>query len=216
MKRIFTWLLILAALVLTGCRAEADALMGSWYAQVDVQQVLDRRLERESPEFASQVAPGAFPVTVVLSFYADGTYQAGIDPESVDAACRDYTARVEAGLWQYLQQLHALQGLDMTLEQYLQSLGITREELMEEVIGESLAQELLLELGVREEGWFALKKGRLFLMEQPEQEPSDYHSVQVEGQTLTLRPGKYEKQSSGAYYEAHLPMRFHRSPEENE
>ncbi len=211
MKRFFAWLLAILLFTLSGCTSEMDALMGTWHAQVDIQNVMAQRLERESPELAPMVEPGEFPVTVVLSFYADGTYQASIDPDSVQAACTGYTARVEEGLWQYLLQLHAQQGLDTTLEQYLQSLGITREALMHEVIGQSLADEVLLELGLREEGFFTLEKGKLFLMAELEAQPSDFHRYQVEGEALTLSPGEYEKQSQQKYFEEHLPLLFRKA-----
>ncbi len=214
MKRLVALILTLALLTLTGCTSQMDQILGTWYAQVDIQQRMEQRLQRESPELAPLIAPGEFQVTVVLSFFADGTYQASIDPASVQAACQGYTARVEEGLWQYLQQLHAQQGLDVTLEAWLESLGITRQELMEEVIGTSLAQEVLLELGLREEGWFTLERGKLFFLEQAEQEPEDYHSIRFAEDTLTLSPGVYQKYSLRRYYEAHLPIIFHRNLEE--
>lgn len=212
-KRFLFGLLALALLLLPGCHNEMDDLLGVWQAEIDVKHMLLSRLEKECPGLSNVIAIEKLPVTVELAFYADGTYQVQLDQQSVVDVCREAEPAVEQGIWDYWRNLYAAQVLGGDLEAYLQRLGVSRQELMEEVMGDTLAQELILELGLSREGCFAVEKGKLRFSSSLEETPDEesYHIYKVKGKTLTVWPGEYASSQDESYYGEKLPLTFQKS-----
>lgn len=210
MKRFLIAILALAVLLLPGCHNEMDALMGTWQVKLDAKDMLMQRLEQECPGIGDSVHIGSLPVTLELTFYADSTYQAQVDGESVKTACEGVIPALEQGIWEYWRGLYEAQNPGGDLEGYLQSLGVSRRELIAEVIGDTLAEELILQMDIREEGRFSAEGGKLRFFASPGAEPDEesYHTYRVSGKTLTLQPGKYAKESDRARYEKALPLVF--------
>lgn len=210
MKRILIGFLAVVLLILPGCSNEMDDLLGVWHAELDIKHVLFSRLEEECPGLSNVVAIEEFPVTVELAFYADGTYQVQLDQQSVSNACDAATPAIEQGIWDYWRNLYAAQAPGGDLEVYLQSLGVTREELMREVMGDTLAQELIIQIGLSQEGSFTVEKGKLRFSDSLEELPAEesYHTYQVKGKTLTIRPGEYAASREDSYYNEKLPLNF--------
>lgn len=210
MKRLFILFLAAALLLLPGCHSEMDALLGTWRVELDMKDVLLQRLEEECPGIRDTMAIESLPVTLELTFYADSTYQAQVNQESVQSACESVIPDLEQGIWEYWSGLYNAQNPGGDLESYLQTLGVTRRELMEEVMGESLADELLIQMNLREEGRFSVEDGKLrfssALGAEPEKE--SYHTCQVKGKTLTIKPGEYATQADEAFYSKKLPLVF--------
>ncbi len=200
----------LALLVLPGCRSEMDDLLGAWQAQLDISQVLAQYLEEQCPGIVDTMALDALPVTLELSFYADGTYQAQLDQESVHAAVQAARASLEQGIWDYWVSLYRQKHPGGDLDAYLQGLGVTRQELLDEVIGQSLSQELILRLDIFEEGQFSIEDGKLrfspSLAAEPEKE--SWHTCLVKGNALTINPGEYENEKDASFYGKALPLSF--------
>lgn len=197
-------------LLLPGCRSELDALLGTWCVELDIQDVLMQRLEEECPGICDTIAIDSMPVMVELTFYADSTYQAQVNQESVYSACEGVMPALEQGIWEYWCALYSAQNISGDLEGYLQALGVTRRELMEEVMGDTLAQELILELDIREEGRFSIEDGKLRFTSSLDTEPEkeSCHFYQIQGKTLTIKPGEYARQTDAEYYGKVLPLVF--------
>lgn len=210
MKRFLIVFLAAVLLVLPGCHNEMDDLLGTWNSELDIKDVLFTRLERECPGISNAIAIDKLPVTVELAFYADGTYQVQLDQQSVYDACKAAYSALEQGIWDYWLNLYARQAPGGDLEAYLQSLGVTRQELMREVIGDTLAQELILEIALSQEGSFAVEKGKLRFSASLEETPDkeSYHTYKVKGKTLTIQPGQYASSRDESYYMEKLPLTF--------
>ncbi len=212
MKKLLSLLLALSLLILSGCAYKPDPLLGTWYVQVDVQPQIHQRLTEEFPELAASIPQEPFPVTLEVTFLADGTYQAKVDETSVESPYEQYMAVLEDEIWKYLEDLYRQENPGGSVEGYLQSLGITREALFEEIIGTFFLQELLIELNVNHEGEYTQEDGKLYLSRLGKLEY--YHKFEVKGkdssQKLTLEPGSYQKQSQADYYDTVLPITFQR------
>lgn len=212
MKRLFICILALALLVLPGCHNEMDDLLGTWQAEIDVKHILLDRLEDQCPGITGDLALERLPVSVELTFYADGTFRAQLNTASVTAACQQATPAIEDTIWAYWENLYAQQASGASLEAYLAQLKVTRRELLDEVMGDTLAQELLLDIGLQEEGQFAVSKGKLRfsadLAESPEEE--SYHTYRVSGKSLTVNPGSYASEAADSFYHTKLPLKFTR------
>lgn len=213
MKRFLFGLLAAVLLILPGCSNEMDDLLGQWNAQIDVKDVLLSRLEKECPGLSNVIAMEELPATVKLEFYADGTYQVQLDQQSVQAACQEAMPVLEQGIWDYWRNLYAQKAPGGDLQAYLQSLGVTRQELMEEVLGDTLAQELIIEIGLSQEGNFSVEKGKIRFSQSLEDEPAEesYHTYKINGKTLTIYPGKYESSRDEEYFKKTLPLQFRKS-----
>ncbi len=208
MKKLWFILLALALFVLPGCHNEMDDLMGSWQVELDRKDLLLQRLEQECPGIDECMALEALTVTVELTFYADGTYQAQVDQQSVRNACDALRPSLEQGIWDYWCALYRQKNPEDSLETYVQSLGVTRQELMDEVLGDTLPQELILQMDMREEGRFSVKDGKLRFSASADVEPDkqSWHRYQVKGKKLTIKPGEYPGEQETAWYQEVLPL----------
>lgn len=212
-KRFLIGLLAAILLIFPGCHKEIDDVLGQWRAELDIKTVLFQRLEKECPGISNVMAIEKLPVTLVLTFYADGTYQAQLDQQSVFDACQEAMPALEQGIWDHWRNLYARQAPGGDLETYLQSLGVTRQELMEEVLGDTLAQELILEIGLSQEGNFTVEKGKLRFSRSLEEAPEEesFHTYRVKGKTLTISPGEYSFSQDESYYAEKFPLSFQKS-----
>lgn len=212
-KRVLIGLLVVVLLVFPGCHKEIDDVLGEWRAELDIKAVLFDRLERECPGISNVMAIEKLPAIVVLTFYADGTYQAQLDQQSVFDACQKVMPALEQGIWDHWRNLYVVQAPGGDLEAYLQSLGVTRQELMEEVLGDTLAQELILEIGLSREGNFTVEKGKLRFSQSLEDaiEEESYHTYRIKGKILTISPGEYSSSRAESYYAEKLPLSFQKS-----
>ncbi len=214
MKRVLAIALILL-LALTACSGEKNPLLGTWETKVDVMPQITRRLAQESPVLAQKLPQEPFWVTIALSFYADGSYQASVDKNSVLESYHAFVAVLEEEIWEYLQQLYAQENPGGRVEDFLDSLGITREALFEEVIGTFFVTELLMELDVNHEGEYILEDNRLYLSRLGEIRQKEYfHRFALEGgednPQLVLLPGQYRTQDQQSDYKEALPISFDR------
>ena len=212
-KRVLIGLLVVVLLVFPGCHKEIDDVLGEWRAELDIKAVLFDRLERECPGISNVMAIEKLPAIVVLTFYADGTYQAQLDQQSVFDACQEVMPALEQGIWDHWRNLYVAQAPGGDLEAYLQSLSVTRQELMEEVLGDTLAQELILEIGLSREGNFTVEKGKLRFSQSLEDaiEEENYHTYRIKGKILTVSPGEYSSSRAESYYAEKLPLSFQKS-----
>ncbi len=208
MKKLWIVILALALLVLPGCHSEMDDLLGTWQTELNIREVLAERLEAECPGIGDTVFIEALPVTLELTFYADGTYQAQLDPQSVHTAGQAIRPALEQGIWDYWVSRYRQKNPGGDLEAYLETLQVTRQELLDEVMGEYLSQELILQLDIFEEGQFSIEDGKLRfsqnLSDGPEKE--SWHSCHIKGNALTINPGEYENQRDASFYGKALPL----------
>ena len=84
---------------------------------------------------------------------------------------------------------------------------------MEEVLGDALAQELILEIGLSLEGNFTVEKGKLRFSRSLEEAPEEesFHTYRVKGKTLTINPGEYSSSRDESFYAEKLPISFQKS-----
>ncbi len=215
MKKIYALVLMLALLLVTfsGC-VENDPLLGKWYYRGDIGPRVNGFLAEGSQEVADRMVGQSFYVMFEVTFYADGTYQILPDMDSFAQSYQQYHLALEQAIWSHLQADHRAKHPEISLEDHLQGLGITREELLLEAMGQSFSEELQIYLALPQEGYYSQESGKLYFQnDMPADSTCDYHKFCVQGKKdsqLCLEPGQYQEPDTAAHYENILPLTLQR------
>lgn len=200
MKRRIAWMLcvaLLGALLLPGCGIyEKKALVGTWTGSVDLTQPLNDVIEPQLGELNQFFTFDSFVLDCIVTFTGEGTYTMGFERSSVEKAFEQIMADLEEGMYAYMEQMLQDQGLDMTVEEYLEQGGSSAKRVMEQTLAamapEALIEELLETSAM--EGNFDAEDGKLMLSDGLEYQPDPavYHTYRLTGGTLTIEQGSAE------------------------
>ena len=130
----------------------------------------------------------------------------GFERSSVERAFEQIMADLEAGMYAYMEQILQDQGLDVTVEEYLEQGGSSIKRAMEQTLAamdtEALIEELLETTAM--EGNFDAEGGKLMLSDGLEYQPDPavYHTYRLSGGTLTIEQGSAE----GSQIDALFPL----------
>ena len=197
MKKLISVLLALAmilsmAAMMTACGDDSGdgegegkvTIEGNWQAEVDFLDMMMDLLGDEG--LAEHIKMDKFSMVLIYEFKEDGTYEASVDKNALEDTLEDFVDAVYEGTLKYLEEAMEEQGL-MTLEEYLDVIGTTKEELKENIAA-SLTAEALTE-GMNIKGNYKLKDGKLYFTEDEDEKVSDetqYYTVKLTKDTLTL------------------------------
>lgn len=194
MKKLISVLLALAmilsmAAMMTACGDDSGdgegkvTIEGNWQAEVDFLDMMMDQLGDEG--LAEHIKMDKFSMVLIYEFKEDGTYEASVDKNALEDTLEDFVDAVYEGSLKYLEEALEEQGL--TLEEYLDATGTTKEELKENIAG-GLTTEALTE-GMNVKGNYKLKDGKLYFTEDEDEKVSDetqYYTVKLTKDTLTL------------------------------
>lgn len=210
MRRSIAWVFcvaLLGALLLPGCGIyEKKALVGTWTGSVDLTQPLNDAIEPQLGELNQFYTFDSFVLECIVTFTGEGTYTVGFERSSVERAFEQIMADLEAGMYAYMEQILQDQGLDVTVEEYLEQGGSSIKRVMEQTLAamdpEALIEELLETTAM--EGNFDAEGGKLMLSDGLEYQPDPavYHTYRLSGGTLTIEQGSAE----GSQIDALFPL----------
>ena len=210
MRRSIAWVFcvaLLGALLLPGCGIyEKKALVGTWTGSVDLTQPLNDAIEPQLGELNQFYTFDSFVLECIVTFTGEGTYTVGFERSSVERAFEQIMADLEAGMYAYMEQILQDQGLDVTVEEYLEQGGSSIKRAMEQTLAamdpEALIEELLETTAM--EGNFDAEGGKLMLSDGLEYQPDPavYHTYRLSGGTLTIEQGSAE----GSQIDALFPL----------
>ena len=210
MRRSIAWVFcvaLLGALLLPGCGVyEKKALVGTWTGSVDLTQPLNDAIEPQLGELNQFYTFDSFVLECIVTFTGEGTYTVGFERSSVERAFEQIMADLEAGMYAYMEQILQDQGLDVTVEEYLEQGGSSIKRAMEQTLAamdpEALIEELLETTAM--EGNFDAEGGKLMLSDGLEYQPDPavYHTYRLSGGTLTIEQGSAE----GSQIDALFPL----------
>ena len=210
MRRSIAWVFcvaLLGALLLPGCGIyEKKALVGTWTGSVDLTQPLNDAIEPQLGELNQFYTFDSFVLECIVTFTGEGTYTVGFERSSVERAFEQIMADLEAGMYAYMEQILHDQGLDVTVEEYLEQGGNSIKRVMEQTLAamdtEALIEELLETTAM--EGNFDAEGGKLMLSDGLEYQPDPavYHTYRLSGGTLTIEQGSAE----GSQIDALFPL----------
>ena len=209
MRKLLCILLILVILtgLLTGCGKEAEKLVGTWEADLDMTPVICEEL---GSEFNDLFTLNDLIFTTRITFCEDGTYQITVDSDSVAAAFDNILSDMEAGLIEMMEKEIAVLGLDISVEDMLALSGRGTDILIDETISaidlDSIIDQAIEECSVR--GNFEVKGGKLYLSDGLDQSPNSYKTYTINGTTLTLSASGAEDGAFSGLY----PVTFTKLP----
>ena len=189
MKRILS--LALVAIVLlscfAGCSKESDALIGTWQGEVNYAEYFNKGLQSVAGEgLAEYWAVEEFSVTLILTFREDGTYSMTVDREKLNGTIESLKKKLTRGLRDFMEDLIEASESDMTVDEFMASLEIDMDAMIEEAVGPDIVEALVNECTY--EGNFSVKDGKLYTSAALAYsvDESMYEVYEVTQNTLTL------------------------------
>lgn len=193
---------LVLSLALCACGGGEENLTGKWTANVDLTDMMNEELtgDPEMADLAEYMTIDSFVLPFVLELREDGTYSMGIDEAGMNTAIDGVLADMKEGMLAYFADV-----LDVEegVEEFLTSMGLDLDALMEEISAELVAEGTFDEL--TSEGKYKAKDGKLYLSDglDYEPDPAGYNEYKLEGDTLTLDAGT---ESEEDYAEFLFPM----------
>lgn len=185
-------IVMLFALVLSGCSNEKDALIGEWEGKLDVTDYINDILVAEDELMGQYVEIRDFSIIYTISFNEDDTYSLDVDKRAFDDTVDNMIDDVVAGLMDYLEDMIEAEGLNMTVDELMELSGISMDALLEESFPADSFDEIVEALEM--EGYFDVDDGKLLLSESlsTKPDPNVYERYTLEGDTLTIDEGTAE------------------------
>lgn len=182
-------LVMVAAMCLCACSNEKDAILGSWSGTMDMTEFVNAEMAAADPEMAAYMSLDTFELTFIMTFNEDDTYSMVLDEASAQAEIDVVADKMVQGVLNYMVDMLAEEGVEMTAEEVLAMSGITTEDLKAEFMSSVNLEDMLVE--VNSEGNFEVKDGKLFTSEGLDYavDPQVYEIYTIEGDTLTIDKG---------------------------
>lgn len=185
-------LVMLFALVLSGCSSEKDALIGEWNGKLDMTDALNDDLKQDDPEMAEYLKIRDFSIRYSLSFHEDDTYELKVDRDAFETTIDNMKKDFEEGVIRYFEDQIAMSGMDITVEDILAEADISLDEMLEMSFPAGMFNEMFRELETS--GNFRVDDGKLMLSDSYDTipDPAGYELYTVDGNTLTIDEGNME------------------------
>ena len=188
MKRILALsLALLLLLSLTGCNGDAGKLAGTWTGQIDDAARINQLLEAAyGEEMAQYWKVESFPVTIYMTFRSNGTYSQTVDKDQLNASMDQLKQVLSNGLTAFLQDLITASKTDITVEELMQQLNISVDDLLNSAFSDKSISEVEREYTF--EGKFEAQDGRLYTSTGTNVgvDKNWYETYELSGDTLTL------------------------------
>lgn len=186
MKKTIAYLLCLTlvlGMMLCGCGGQ-DTIIGTWTGEADLNETLNTSMEQAG--LGDYFNFTAFVLEMTVVFNEDGTYSMSVSEDSFTAACQAVAAELSSGMELYLTDLLEEQGLDMTVEEFLELSGISLEDLTSELLTEETLNEGLSTLNIS--GQYIAEEGKLYTSGDIEEavDMSYCDTYTLDGSTLTI------------------------------
>lgn len=152
----------------------------------------------------------SFTMKLVLTFREDGTYSMAVDEERMQDTAAVFRKDLSDTMEAYMKDVVAAEGIEW--EAFLNMLGGTMEELMNEILPDSDMNEMVQDVveGVYRSGRYLAKGGKLYMTGSASDsiEDSMYDEYVLKDDTLTLVTSTEEMEA----FEASLyPMTFRKA-----
>lgn len=177
-------LVLVMMLSLAACSGDQEKLVGTWEAELEMADVFNESMgDAEEAEF---LAVDSFCFKMVLTFTEEGTYTMSADADSVAAAMEGLKEELKGGMEEYLVYAMAQQGLEMSIDDIMEMMGMSMDELIDSIVTQDLIDEMVTAMVT--EGNYRAEKGKLYLSDGVDSvvDMTVYETYTLEGDTLTL------------------------------
>ena len=183
----------LTVLALASCNKDKrteEKLVGTWRATADFIDTYNSALKNKDEDTRELLSMDSFAVDLIFEFKSDGTCALKADETSVAKTLQSLKDSVSQGMITYIEKSHVEAGYEMTLDEYLDALGMTRDEYAQHLIGNmDLDSYSKLFDGINSEGYCKVKANRLYISE-TKGDYDNYSEFTLDDNTLTLVYGR--------------------------
>ncbi len=180
-------LLVLTVLcaLLVGCGENAAGLEGIWSTSIEMKEYFNEGLEGSGLE--DYLAVDTFPVTVNYTFKSDGTYAVTVDTAALENIVESVKGNLRDGMYRYAQDVIDGEGMDISVEELFEFMGLDLDAMIEEISNEINVDEM--EKSMSSEGNYKVRGDKLHLSDSLEHlvDPEVYDLYELEGDVLTIR-----------------------------
>lgn len=138
---------------------EKEKFYGTWVAEVDCSDLLNESLSQDDEELAEYITVEDFTMNLVLTFSEDDTYDWEIDEDSVEKSVEKLKSDMADGMTRYFEDMLKDEGIDMSVDEMLESLGVS----MDEYLSEMIDTDTIMAAYEDQEGKFDAEKGKLYM-----------------------------------------------------
>lgn len=195
---------LMCALLLacSGCGGgDKKALLGDWETSIDLTDMINDEMKAglNDDEMLQYLTVEKFTMELSLSFNEDDTYAMSVDEAALESSLDQVIATFKTGLTQYVEEMIAAQGVEMSVDDFFAQVGITLDDMLAQAFDKD---EVMSSLDSMEsKGTFEAKGGVLYLTDD---EGTGLESYKLEDGKLTLTGEGVEDDDTKALY----PMVF--------
>ena len=206
MKKIIAFLLIFVLVFsLAGCKGAdpKEKFYGTWVAEVDLADFLKAKIVNVNESLKDWLRLSEYPATITLTFNEDGSFERKVDGEFGTDTLDTLKAELLNGYNAYYADYLRGRGLDMTVEEFEKSSGISLKLKVEQVANADYLKNILNDLN--HSGAYLVEEDHLYFGTHMNVEEKKNE------QTYSLEEGKltFEKAAvSAEYEEAFYPLTF--------
>lgn len=187
-RRLIATLLVLTVLcaLLAGCGENTAAkLEGTWSTSIEMKEYFNEGLEGSGLE--DYLAVDTFPVMVNYTFKSDGTYAVTVDTTALEDILESVKGSLREGMYRYAQDMIDEEGMDVSVEELFEFIGLDLDAMIEEISNEISVDEM--EKSMSSEGNYKVRGDKLHLSDSLEHlvDPEVYDLYELEGDVLTIR-----------------------------
>lgn len=172
--------------------AEAsESIMGRWQGSIDIADLLNEYMNLV-PGMEGYFSFTDISFGVVMNF-STNTCSLTISENSVDTAMTTLKEQMKPGLIEMLEDMLVAEGLDMTVDEALDMMGMTMDMLIDQYFDEATLGDLAG--GLATEGQYAVKDGMLYIsgdLETTAEEAEGNPYALADG-VLTIQAGKADE-----------------------
>lgn len=195
---------LMSALLLacSGCGGgDKKALLGNWETSIDLTDMINDEMKAglNDDEMLQYLTVEKFTMELSLSFNEDNTYAMSVDEAALESSLDQVIATFKTGLTQYVEEMIAAQGVEMTVDDFFAQAGITLDDMLAQVFDKDEVMSSLDDM--ESKGTFEAKGGVLYLTDD---EGTGLESYKLEDGKLTLTGEGVEDDDTKALY----PMVF--------
>lgn len=183
-------LLLSLSCSLSACKNDTDDITGSWVAAIDYAEAINAGIS--SVDGAALMKDyfqvDHFILTTTFTFMENGTYRITYDEDSIANAVQDMKQDLKNGFNRYLADQIRLQGLQMTVAEYLAAQRLSLDSLINSIFTKQVTDDLLSSIAEKTTGNYLVKDGKIFLTNDIDQEISEdsYDNYELRDNTLVL------------------------------
>ena len=186
-------LVMALSVLLTGCGSDADKLVGTWKATIDMSSYLNDTIAEADAEIAEYFSFEDLTFDVIMTFGENGECAMEADEDSWSDMAEKLGEQMKVSYEAYFKDLLKSMGVDMTVDELLSASGTTMDDMIDEMLDEMMSSDVLSEM--ESEGYFKLQDGMIYISEEKDDafDEDVANPYTLDGDNLTIKASEDEE-----------------------